>query len=149
MSAKNWGSRPPSPLCQPLSAFPQPQITVESTMQIVKVNWLYKIELVVSVLYTLSSVPHVFWILSFLSWSTMLLSKPKDIKTWNIYMHYVTPPIKKIHFTPINTEDNFYEVQTTKCTKTLYKTDTIRPILQWVLNTAAKYYRVLSKLKMH
>ena len=29
-----------------------------------------------------------------------------------------------------NTEDNFYEVQTTKCTKTLYKTDTIRPAVQ-------------------
>ena len=26
-----------------------------------------------------------------------------------------------------NTEDNLYEVRTTKCTKTLYKTDTIRP----------------------
>ena len=41
------------------------------------------------------------------------------------YMHYVNPPIKKIY----NTGDNFYEVQTTKCTKTLYKTDTIGPVV--------------------
>ena len=27
-----------------------------------------------------------------------------------------------------NTEDNFYEVQTTKCTKTLYQTETIHPV---------------------
>ena len=30
-----------------------------------------------------------------------------------------------------NTEDNFYEVQMTKCTKTLYQTDTIRPTVQY------------------
>ena len=41
-------------------------------------------------------------------------------------------PLKKIFDPnkiplPKNTEDNFYEVRTTKCTKTLYKTDTIRP----------------------
>ena len=45
-------------------------------------------------------------------------------------------PLKKI-FDPNkippqkNTEDNFYEVQTTKCTKTLYKTDTIRPTVHF------------------
>ena len=51
-------------------------------------------------------------------------------------MQYVIPPIKKNYLTPKNTpsplkntEDNFYEVQRTKCTKTLYQTDTIRPIL--------------------
>ena len=50
-------------------------------------------------------------------------------------MHYVTPPIKKINLTPEKsppqkiTEDNFHEVQTTKCTKTLYKTNTIRPVV--------------------
>ena len=38
----------------------------------------------------------------------------------NIFPPNKIPP-KKIK------EDNFYEVQTTKCTKTLYKTDTIRP----------------------
>ena len=47
-------------------------------------------------------------------------------------MHYVRPPLKKI-FDPNNitkilhTEDNLYEVQAAKCTKTLYQTDTIRP----------------------
>ena len=46
---------------------------------------------------------------------------------------YVIPPNKKI-FDPYkippqkNTEDNFYEVQTTKCNKTMYQTATIRPI---------------------
>ena len=39
--------------------------------------------------------------------------------------------LKKKYFTPTkyplkNTKDNLYEVQTTKCTKTLYQTDTIR-----------------------
>ena len=48
------------------------------------------------------------------------------------YMQYVIPPIK-IFFYPNkipdhkNTEDNFHEVQTTKCTKILYQTDTICP----------------------
>ena len=47
-------------------------------------------------------------------------------------MQYVIPPIKKIvdpnKLPPKKfTEDNFYEVQTTKCTKILYQTDTIRP----------------------
>ena len=36
--------------------------------------------------------------------------------------HNKIPPQK-------NTEDNFYEVQMIKCTKTLYKTGTIRPAL--------------------
>ena len=50
-------------------------------------------------------------------------------------MQYVIPPIKKI-FDPNqiphqkNMEDNFHKVQTRKCTKTLYQTDTIRPVLQ-------------------
>ena len=50
-------------------------------------------------------------------------------------MHYVTPPLKKNYLNPtknqkiLHTEDNFYEVQTTKCTKTLYQTGTIRPTL--------------------
>ena len=50
-------------------------------------------------------------------------------------MHYVAPPLKKNYLTPTkypppkNTEDNFHEVQTTKCTKTLYKTNTIRPVV--------------------
>ena len=35
-------------------------------------------------------------------------------------------------------EDKFYEVQTTRCTKTLYKTDTIRPALS-VQYSAALY----------
>ena len=30
----------------------------------------------------------------------------------------------------LHMEGNFYEVQTTKCTKTLYQTDTIRPVVQ-------------------
>ena len=48
-------------------------------------------------------------------------------------MQYVIPPIKnqKIDHNrispPENTEVNFYEPQTTKCTKSLYQTDTIRP----------------------
>ena len=48
-------------------------------------------------------------------------------------MHYVNPFIKMINLTTTkypsqkNTEDNFCEVQTTKCTKTLYQTGTIRP----------------------
>ena len=29
----------------------------------------------------------------------------------------------------LHMEGNFYEVQTTKCTKTLYQTDTIRPLV--------------------
>ena len=42
------------------------------------------------------------------------------------------PPIKKILDpnkipSPKNTEDIFYELEITKCTKTLYQTDTIRP----------------------
>ena len=37
------------------------------------------------------------------------------------------PQKKKIK----NTADNFYEVQTTKCTKSLYQTDTIRPTVQY------------------
>ena len=47
-------------------------------------------------------------------------------------MQYVIPPIKKEIFDPNqiphqkNTKDNFHEVQMTKCTKTLYQTDTIR-----------------------
>ena len=39
-----------------------------------------------------------------------------------------------------NTEDNFYEVQTTKCTKTLYKTDTIHPVLHCTLQIRAVLY---------
>ena len=47
-------------------------------------------------------------------------------------MQYVIPPIKKIYLTPTKYpppkkkkyEDNFYEVQTIKCTKTLYQTVT-------------------------
>ena len=51
-----------------------------------------------------------------------------------LYMQYVIPPIKKIFDPnkiplPINTEDNFYEVHTTKCTKTLCQADTIRPVV--------------------
>ena len=48
-------------------------------------------------------------------------------------MQYVIPPIKKIIIYPNkiphqkNTEDNFHEIQTTKCTKTMNQTDTIRP----------------------
>ena len=50
-------------------------------------------------------------------------------------MQYVIPPIKKKIFDrnkitlQKNTADNFYKVQTTKCTKTLYQTDTIYPAL--------------------
>ena len=49
-------------------------------------------------------------------------------------MNYVTPPINKKNDPnkippPKNTEDNFYEVQATKCTKTLYKIDTIHPVV--------------------
>ena len=52
-------------------------------------------------------------------------------------MHYVTPPIQKKILDPKTpspskknyTKDNFYEVQITKHTKTLYKTETIRYIL--------------------
>ena len=58
--------------------------------------------------YTLSSVHHVFWIFCFLCWSNILLSNLK-------YLH------------TRDTVYNFYEVQTTKCTKILYQTDTIRP----------------------
>ena len=46
--------------------------------------------------------------------------EPLQLK--KIFDAYKIPPQK-------NTEDNFYEVQTTKCTKTLYKTDTIRPVV--------------------
>ena len=47
-------------------------------------------------------------------------------------MHYFTPPLKNMFdhnkiTPPKNTEDIFYEVQTTKCTQTLYKTGTICP----------------------
>ena len=48
-------------------------------------------------------------------------------------MQYVIPPIKKKYLTPTkknfkkNTEDNSNEIHMTKCTKTLYQTDTICP----------------------
>ena len=48
-------------------------------------------------------------------------------------MHYATLSIKIINLTttkyppPKNTENKFYEIQTTKCIKTLYQTGTIRP----------------------
>ena len=35
------------------------------------------------------------------------------------------PPIEKKYLTPTK----FYEVQPTKCTKTLFQTDTIRPLV--------------------
>ena len=47
-------------------------------------------------------------------------------------MHYVTPALNQI-FDPykipkmLHTEDNFYDVQTTNCTKSLYQIDTICP----------------------
>ena len=46
-----------------------------------------------------------------------------------LFMHYVTLSIKIINFTTTKylPEDNFYEVQMTKCTKTLYQTGTIHP----------------------
>ena len=50
-------------------------------------------------------------------------------------MQYVILPIKTKYLTPTkypnkkNGENNFHEVQTTKCTKTLYKTDTICPVV--------------------
>ena len=46
-------------------------------------------------------------------------------------------PLKKNIFDPNkippqkNTDDNFYGVQMTKCTKTLYQTDTIRPAVEY------------------
>ena len=52
---------------------------------------------------------------------------------YKFVMHYVTLPLNIFFLTPtkyqkiLHTEDNFYEVQTTKCTKSLYQTDTIRP----------------------
>ena len=48
-------------------------------------------------------------------------------------MQYEIPPIKKNIFvpnkiiSPKNTEDDFYEIQTTKCTKKLYQFATINP----------------------
>ena len=49
-------------------------------------------------------------------------------------MHYVTPPLEKIvdHYKIpkiLHTEDIFHEVQKSKCTKSLYQTDTIRPLV--------------------
>ena len=67
----------------------------------------------------------------------MLLLNPKYLNlNKTLYMQYVIPPIKKKYLTPTKypfkkTEDNFYEVQTTKCTKILYQTDTIRPTVQY------------------
>ena len=45
----------------------------------------------------------------------------------------LSPPPKK------NTEDNFYEVRTTKCTKTLYQTDNIRRAVYTAVYTALVY----------
>ena len=54
-------------------------------------------------------------------------------------MQYVIPPIKEKYLTPTkypppkkNMEHNFHEVQTTKCTKTLYQTDTISPTVSGI-----------------
>ena len=63
-------------------------------------------------------------------------------------MQYVIPPIKKKYFTPTkyapkNTKYNLYEVQTTKCTKTLYQTDTIRPLLVLAVEEFSVYTIIL------
>ena len=54
-------------------------------------------------------------------------------------MQYVSPPLKKKLHQQIpppqkKNYDNFYEVPTTKCTKTRYQTATIRPIMKLVTN---------------
>ena len=59
-------------------------------------------------------------------------------------MQLVTPPIKKKNLTPRkNTENNLYEVETTKCTKTLYKTDIRLTVL---LNILWMYWGLFSEL---
>ena len=47
---------------------------------------------IVWIWYSLSSVCHVFLVISFLCWSKMLLL---DLKDLNTLMYYVTPPFKK------------------------------------------------------
>ena len=50
--------------------------------------------------YTLSCVPHVFWIFSFLCWSNMLLLNPKYLNTQDIvYAICISLPLKK-YWTP-------------------------------------------------
>ena len=81
-----------------------------------------------SIWFSFSSVPHDFWILSFLCWSNILFLDPKNFNTLDIFsctmshlpLHKIFKHIKipKILYT----EDNSHDVQTAICTKSLYHT---------------------------
>ena len=89
---------------------------------------------VVSIWYTLSSAPHVFWILSFVCWISCYYQIQRISMHYTFFMHYIIPPLKKI-FDQKNTKKYcirktvVYEIQMPKCTKTPYQTDTIRPVV--------------------
>ena len=94
----------------------------------------------VNLVYSFSSVPHVFWILSFLFWSSMLLLDLKDLNTLYICYALCHPCHQKIsrpykYQNILHTEDTFYEVQTTKFTKTLHQTDTTRPEMNILISS--------------
>ena len=55
---------------------------------------------VVSIWYTLSSVPHVFWIISFLCWSNMLILDPEDFNTLDFFLCTMTHLPSKKSFYP-------------------------------------------------
>ena len=59
---------------------------------------------VASIWYTLSPVPHVFWILSFLCWSNLLLLNPKDLYTLNIFNMLSHHSLNKYIFLQQNTK---------------------------------------------